>query len=199
MQSNEKNIVILISGTGSNMEAIAKTAKKERWHEKLNARVVCVISNKADATGLATANHMGIATQVLDHKLFESREAFDTALREMIDTYQPALVVLAGFMRILTADFVAHYTGRLVNVHPSLLPAFKGLNTHQQAINAGCKVAGATVHRVTADLDHGAILAQAVVPVLVGDTAQSLAARVMSQEHLIYPKAVRHLLESIAT
>lgn len=199
MQSNEKNIVILISGTGSNMEAIAKTAKKEQWHEKLNARVVCVISNKADATGLATANHMGIATQVLDHKLFESREAFDTALREMIDTYQPALVVLAGFMRILTADFVAHYTGRLVNVHPSLLPAFKGLNTHQQAINAGCKVAGATVHRVTADLDHGAILAQAVVPVLVGDTAQSLAARVMSQEHLIYPQAVRHLLESIAT
>ena len=199
MQSNEKNIVILISGTGSNMEAIAKTAKKERWYEKLNARVVCVISNKVDATGLVTATHMGIATQVLDHKLFESREAFDTALREMIDTYQPALVVLAGFMRILTADFVAHYTGRLVNVHPSLLPAFKGLNTHQQAITAGCKVAGATVHRVTADLDHGAILAQAVVPVLVGDTAQSLAARVMSQEHLIYPQAVRHLLESIAT
>ena len=181
------------------MEAIAKTAKKERWYEKLNARVVCVISNKAEATGLATATHMGIATQVLDHKLFESREAFDTALREMIDTYQPALVVLAGFMRILTADFVAHYTGRLVNVHPSLLPAFKGLNTHQQAINAGCKVAGATVHRVTADLDHGAILAQAVVPVLMGDTAQSLAARVISQEHIIYPQAVRHLLEFMAT
>ena len=181
------------------MEAISKTAKKEHWFEKLNACVVCVISNKADATGLATANHMGIATQVLDHKLFESREAFDTALREMIDTYQPALVVLAGFMRILTADFVAHYTGRLVNVHPSLLPAFKGLDTHQRAINAGCKVAGATVHRVTADLDHGAILAQAVVPVLMGDTAQSLAARVISQEHLIYPQAVRHLLESMAT
>ena len=178
------------------MEAIANRAEKEQWFQILNARVACVISNKADVEGLATATRLGIATQVLDHKLFETREAFDTALREMIDSYQPALVVLAGFMRILTSDFVTHYCGKLINVHPSLLPAFKGLNTHQRAIDAGCKVAGATVHRVTADLDHGAILAQAVVPVFAEDSAQSLAARVMSQEHLIYPQVIRDLLES---
>lgn len=198
MGSLEKNIVILISGNGSNMVAIANTAQKEQWHEKLQARVACVISNKPGAEGLASAARMGIPTQVLDHKQFETRDAFDAALQRAIDSYQPALVVLAGFMRILTPAFVSHYAGRLVNIHPSLLPAFAGLNTHQRAIDAGCKVAGATVHLVTADLDHGPILAQAVVPVLPGDSAAALATRVLSQEHRIYPQAIKALLASAA-
>ncbi len=178
------------------MTAIANAAQKEQWHDKLNARVACVISNKRDAEGLAMAATLGIATQVIDHKAFVSREAFDTALQSAIDVHQPALVVLAGFMRILTPGFVAHYAGRLVNIHPSLLPAFTGLHTHQRAIDAGCKTAGATVHRVTTDLDHGEILAQAVVPVLESDSAITLAARLLTQEHLIYPQAIRALLES---
>ncbi len=198
MGSLEKNIVILISGNGSNMVAIANTAQKEQWHEKLQARVACVISNKPGAEGLASAARMGIPTQVLDHKQFETRDAFDAALQRAIDSYQPALVVLAGFMRILTPAFVSHYAGRLVNIHPSLLPAFAGLNTHQRAIDAGCKVAGATVHLVTADLDHGPILAQAVVPVLPGDSVAALATRVLSQEHRIYPQAIKALLASVA-
>jgi phosphoribosylglycinamide formyltransferase-1 len=198
MQSQKKNIVILISGQGSNMVAIANTAQKERWHEKLSASVACVISNRPDAEGLAAASGLGIATQVLDHKQFDSRNAFDAALSSAIDAYQPALVVLAGFMRILTPAFVSHYAGRLVNIHPSLLPAFTGLNTHQRAIDAGCKVAGATVHLVTADLDHGPILAQAVVPILKADSAATLAGRVLAQEHLVYPAAVRALLASTA-
>ncbi|MCY1165495.1 MAG: phosphoribosylglycinamide formyltransferase [Pseudomonadota bacterium] len=198
MGSLEKNIVILISGNGSNMVAIANTAQKEQWPEKLQARVACVISNKPGAEGLASAARMGIPTQVLDHKQFETRDAFDAALQRAIDSYQPALVVLAGFMRILTPAFVSHYAGRLVNIHPSLLPAFAGLNTHQRAIDAGCKVAGATVHLVTADLDHGPILAQAVVPVLPGDSAAALATRVLSQEHRIYPQAIKALLASVA-
>lgn len=198
MGSSPKNIVILISGTGSNMVAIANAAQKERWQETLHAHVACVISNKPAAGGLATAAGLGIATQVIDHKEFDSRDAFDAALQRAIDSYQPALVVLAGFMRILTPAFVAHYAGRLVNIHPSLLPAFTGLNTHQRAIDAGCKVAGATVHLVTADLDHGPILAQAVVPILAGDSANTLSARVLSQEHLIYPRAIRALLEQAA-
>ncbi|WP_421956245.1 phosphoribosylglycinamide formyltransferase [Polaromonas sp.] len=198
MGSLEKNIVILISGNGSNMVAIANTAQKEQWHEKLQARVACVISNKPGAEGLASAARMGIPTQVLDHKQFETRDAFDAALQRAIDSYQPALVVLAGFMRILTPAFVSHYAGRLVNIHPSLLPAFAGLNTHQRAIDAGCKVAGATVHLVTADLDHGPILAQAVVPVLPGDSAAALATRVLSQEHRIYPQAIKALLAPAA-
>eukprot|EP01031_Cornospumella_fuschlensis_P022912 gene22913-27892_t len=182
-----KNIVILISGSGSNMGAILHAAEQERWAERLNVRVAAVISNKADAQGLALAQSQGVATAVLDHKAFASREAFDAALMVQIDQFSPSLVVLAGFMRILTPGFVAHYAGRLLNIHPSLLPAFPGLNTHQRAIDAGCKFAGATVHQVTADLDHGPILAQAVVPVLAGDTAAMLAARVLTQEHLIYP------------
>ena len=192
---NKKNIVILISGTGSNMLAIANAAQKDRWDEKAHAKVACVISNRPGAGGLATAAAMGIATQVLDHKKFESREAFDAALAEMVDSYQPVLVVLAGFMRILTPGFVARYAGRMVNIHPSLLPAFPGLNTHQRAIDAGCKLAGATVHMVTAELDHGAIVAQAVVPVLSDDDADTLAARVLVQEHLLYPQAVFSLLQ----
>ena len=189
-----RNIVILISGSGSNMAAIVSAAEQGRWGQLLNARVAAVLSNRADAQGLAFAQDHGIATQVLDHKTFASREAFDAALMAEIDRYAPAVVVLAGFMRILTPGFVAHYAGRLLNIHPSLLPAFPGLNTHQRAIDAGCRFAGATVHQVTAELDHGAILAQAVVPVLPKDTAESLAARVLTQEHLIYPQAVAEFL-----
>jgi len=189
-----KNIVILISGSGSNLAAIVRAAEQGRWGQLLNARVAAVLSNRADAQGLAFAQDHGIATQVLDHKTFASREAFDAALMAEIDRYAPDLVVLAGFMRILTPGFVAHYAGRLLNIHPSLLPAFPGLNTHQRAIDAGCRFAGATVHQVTAELDHGAILAQAVVPVLPKDTAESLAARGLTQEHLIYPQAVAEFL-----
>ncbi len=185
-----KNIVILISGSGSNMAAIVRTAEQAQWAQRLHVRVAAVISNKAEAGGLAWAQDQGIATAVLDHKGFASREDFDAALRTEIDRFAPDLLVLAGFMRILTPGFVAHYAGRLLNIHPSLLPAFPGLNTHQRAIDAGCQFAGATVHQVTAELDHGPILAQAVVPVLPGDTAKTLAARVLTQEHLIYPRAV---------
>ncbi len=190
-----KNIVILISGGGSNMAAIARAAQKEAWQEKWGVRVAAVISNKADAQGLALAKSLGLATEVVPHRSFDSREAFDAALMARIDQHAPALVVLAGFMRILTPGFVQHYAGRLINIHPSLLPAFTGLNTHQRAIDAGCQVAGATVHQVTTELDHGAILAQAVVPVLPGDSAGTLAARVLTQEHLIFPQAVRSFFE----
>ena len=194
IRAHMKNIVILISGSGSNMAAIVRAAEQERWADRLNARVAAVISNKADAAGLVFAKEHGIATAVLDHKVFASRDEFDAALMAQIDLFSPTLVVLAGFMRILTPGFVAHYAGRLLNIHPSLLPAFPGLNTHQRAIDAGCKFAGATVHQVTADLDHGPILDQAVVPVLAGDTAEVLAARVLTQEHLIYPRAVAQFL-----
>lgn len=195
--SVHKNIVILISGGGSNMAAIVRTAQQENWEQRYGARVAAVVSNKASAAGLAFAQQQGIATEVLDHKAFDSREAFDTALAATIDSYAPTLVVLAGFMRILTPGFVAHYAGRLVNIHPSLLPAFTGLHTHQRAIDAGCKVAGVTVHQVTAELDVGPILDQAVVPVLPGDTADTLAARVLTQEHIIYPRAVRALVQQL--
>jgi phosphoribosylglycinamide formyltransferase-1 len=192
-----KNIVILISGGGSNMAAIVRTAQQQQWDKRLGARVAAVVSNKADAAGLAFAQAQGIATEVLDHKPFATREAFDTALAERIDRHDPALVVLAGFMRILTPGFVAHYAGRLLNIHPSLLPAFTGLHTHQRAIDAGCKFAGCTVHQVTAELDVGPILDQAVVPVLPGDTAATLAARVLTQEHVVYPRAVAQLLSKM--
>lgn len=190
-----KNIVILISGGGSNMAAIVKTAQQENWLQRYGARVAAVISNKADAKGLVFAKEHGIATEVLDHKQFDSREAFDAQLAEVIDRYEPALVVLAGFMRILTPGFVQHYAGRMVNIHPSLLPAFTGLHTHQRAIEAGCKFAGCTVHEVTAELDVGPILDQAVVPVLPDDTADTLAARVLTQEHIIYARAIAAWLE----
>ncbi|MBH1963317.1 MAG: phosphoribosylglycinamide formyltransferase [Comamonadaceae bacterium] len=192
-----KNIVILISGTGSNMAAIVRAAERERWPERLGARVAAVISNRPDAEGLRTASKAGIATSVVDHKAYAGREAFDAALRAAIDAHEPTLVVLAGFMRILTPAFVGHYTGRIVNIHPSLLPAFPGLHTHQRAIDAGCQVAGVTVHLVTAELDHGPILAQAAVPVLDGDTADTLAARALAHEHVIYPRAVASLLKNI--
>ncbi|MBT9463326.1 phosphoribosylglycinamide formyltransferase [Hydrogenophaga sp.] len=194
MSGVNKNIVILISGSGSNMAAIVSAARQRRWADRLGARVAAVISNKASAQGLVWAREQGIEVVALDHSRFGSREAFDGALMVDIDRFEPALVVLAGFMRILTPGFVQHYEGRLVNIHPSLLPAFTGLKTHQRAIEMGCRFAGATVHRVTAELDHGEILDQAVVPVLPGDTAEVLAARVLTQEHLMYPRAVEKLL-----
>lgn len=196
-EKSVKNMVILISGHGSNMQAVLEAAKREDWLGRLGARVAAVVSNKPDAAGLALAQQAGIATEVVDHRGYESREAFDTALMQCIDRHAPALVVLAGFMRILTPGFVRHYQGRLVNIHPSLLPAFPGLHTHRRAIEAGCAQAGATVHLVTAELDHGPILAQAVVPVLPGDTEQALAARVLSQEHRIYSQAIAKLLERL--
>ena len=189
-----KNIVILISGGGSNMAAIVRAAEQERWAARFDARIAAVISNKPDAAGLALARAAGIATAVVPHKDFASREDFDAALAAAVDAHAPALVVLAGFMRILTPGFVSRYAGRLLNIHPSLLPAFPGLHTHQRAIEAGCKVAGVTVHEVTVELDHGPILAQAVVPVMPGDSPETLAARVLAQEHRVYPQAIAHWL-----
>jgi phosphoribosylglycinamide formyltransferase 1 len=186
-----KNIVILISGRGSNMEAVVRAAQAEQWP----ARIAAVISNKADAGGLAFAQSHGIATAVVANKDFASRAQFDAALQQEIDRYAPDLVVLAGFMRILTPAFVAHYEGRLLNIHPSLLPLFPGLHTHQQALDAGQTVHGATVHFVTAELDHGPVVAQASVPVLPGDTEDTLAARVLVQEHQLYPRAIRLFIE----
>jgi phosphoribosylglycinamide formyltransferase 1 len=196
MSGVNKNIVILISGSGSNMAAIVETSLQQRWQARLGARVVAVVSNKAGAQGLAWAQEQGIATASLDHTAYDSRDAFDAALMAEIDRHEPTLVVLAGFMRILTPGFVQHYEGRLVNIHPSLLPAFTGLKTHQRAIDMGCRFAGATVHRVTSELDHGEILDQAVVPVLPGDTAETLAARVLTQEHVIFPRALERLLSA---
>ena len=189
----QKSIVILISGGGSNMASIVEASRQRRWRERYGAAVTAVISNKPEAAGLAWARDQGLACAALDHRGYPTRDAFDAALMAEVDRHAPALVVLAGFMRILTPGFVAHYEGRLVNIHPSLLPAFPGLHTHQRAIDAGCRFAGATVHQVTAELDHGAILAQAVVPVMRGDTADALASRVLSQEHRLYPQAIEAL------
>ena len=196
-----KNLVILISGSGSNMAAIMRTAQRDDWATRYQAQVAAVISNKPDAKGLVLAQEQGLKTAVVNHQDFaheaEPRAAFDAALMQEIDQHEPYLVLLAGFMRILTPGFVAHYAGRLINIHPSLLPAFTGLHTHQRALDEGCQFAGATVHRVTAELDHGEILAQAVVPVLAGDNADSLAARVLTQEHQLYPRVVAQLLASM--
>ncbi|MDO9420042.1 MAG: phosphoribosylglycinamide formyltransferase [Herminiimonas sp.] len=186
-----RTIVILISGRGSNMQAIIQAAQNEKWPVKIAA----VISNRADASGLHHATAQGIPAIVVPHKDYTTREAFDAALQSRIDEFAPDLVVLAGFMRVLTARFVAQYAGRMLNIHPSLLPSFIGLATHRQALAAGVKIHGATVHFVTADLDHGPIVAQATVPVLPDDTEETLAARVLEQEHLIYPQAVRSFIE----
>lgn len=186
-----KNIVILISGRGSNMEAIVRAVQTEQWP----ARVAAVISNRAEAAGLNFAAQAGIPTEVVESVDYASRDAFDAALMAQVERFSPDVVVLAGFMRILTASFVNHYAGRLLNIHPSLLPSFVGLATHKRALQAGVKVHGATVHLVTEDLDHGPIVAQAVVPVLAEDTEETLAARVLAQEHVIYPRAVRWLVE----
>ena len=185
-----KKIVILISGRGSNMEAIVRVAKKEAW----SAQIAAVISNRADAAGLRIAQDFGIETAVVPSKGF-TREDFDRRLMEVIDGYNPDLVVLAGFMRILTEEFVIHYKGRLLNIHPSLLPGFRGLHTHKQALDAGVKVHGATVHFVDVKLDDGPIIIQAVVPVLSDDTEDTLAQRVLSLEHIIFPRAVRWFVE----
>jgi len=186
-----KRIVILISGRGSNMEAIMRTAAAERW----TAQIAAVISSQPDAAGLDIARAADIPTAVVNHRDYSNREQFDVALAAAIDPYQPDLVVLAGFMRLLTDNFVHHFAGRLINIHPSLLPSFIGLDTHQRAIDAGVKFHGATVHFVTSELDCGPIVAQAVVPVHVNDDAAALAARVLEKEHQIYPRAVHDLLE----
>ena len=185
-----KNIVILISGQGSNMEAIVRACAAEGW----DARIAAVLSNRAAAPGLAIARELGIATAVVEHTAFDSRAAFDAELARTLDGFAPDVVVLAGFMRILGDAFVRRFEGRMVNVHPSLLPAFTGLHTHRRAIEAGCKLAGATVHFVTPALDHGPIIAQAAVPVLPGDTPESLAARVQAREHVLYSRAVGWLV-----
>ena len=186
-----KRIVILISGRGSNMEAIHRRCAEDGWP----AQVVAVIANRPLAGGLAWAAERGIATRLVDHKAHASREAFDDALAAAIDEHRPDLVVLAGFMRVLGAAFVRRYEGRLLNIHPSLLPAFPGLHTHRRALEAGCKAAGATVHFVTPELDHGPIVMQSVVPVLPGDDEHKLSARVLATEHIIYPLSVRWFVE----
>jgi phosphoribosylglycinamide formyltransferase-1 len=186
-----KNIVILISGRGSNMEAIIAA----RDAGELPVNIAAVVSNRADAKGLLTAQMAGISTMTLDHKSFADREAFDEALAAGIDTFEPDLVVLAGFMRILSAGFVERYEGRLVNIHPSLLPSFPGLHTHQRALDEGVRIHGCTVHFVTPELDHGPVIIQAAVPVLDSDDEDSLSARVLQQEHQVYPLAIRWFAE----
>lgn len=183
-----KRVVILISGRGSNMRALVEAAIPQ-------ARIAAVISNRPEAEGLAFARARGIETRLVDHRAFAGREDFDAALAAEIDRFEPDLVVLAGFMRVLTDAFVEHYRGRMLNVHPSLLPAFAGLHTHRRALQAGVKVHGATVHLVTPELDGGPIVVQAVVPVLPDDDAATLAARVLREEHRIYPLAVRWFVE----
>lgn len=178
--------MVLISGQGSNLDAIVRASRSQDWP----ARVVAVVSNRADARGLLLAQEHGIATAVVDHRSFPDRAAFDAALVQTVDAHEPDLVVLAGFMRILTPGFVGRYEGRMLNIHPSLLPSFTGLQTHRRAIEAGCKLAGATVHFVSAELDHGPIVAQAAVPVLAGDDEHTLARRVLAAEHAIYPRAI---------
>jgi phosphoribosylglycinamide formyltransferase-1 len=190
-----KNIVILISGRGSNMEAVVRAAQAEQWP----ARIAAIISNRADAPGLAFAAEHGIETAIVANKDYASRADFDAALQTVVDGFQPDLVVLAGFMRILTEQFVAHYAGRMLNIHPSLLPLFPGLATHAQALAAGVKQHGATVHFVTAELDHGPMVVQAAVPVLPDDTVETLSARVLQQEHVIYPRAIRWFVEGRLT
>jgi phosphoribosylglycinamide formyltransferase-1 len=188
-----KRIVILISGRGSNMEAIVRRCADDHWP----AQVVAVIANQPQAAGLRFAQSSGIATAVVEHRAFAMREAFDDALAAAIDSFAPDLLLLAGFMRILGPAFVGRYEGRMLNIHPSLLPAFPGLHTHRRAIGAGCKVSGATVHFVTADLDHGPIVMQSVVPLLPGDSEDALAARVLATEHRIYPQAVEWFVRGL--
>ncbi|WP_417541887.1 phosphoribosylglycinamide formyltransferase [Methylophaga thalassica] len=183
-------LVILISGRGSNMRSIIEAIN----HQQLDARVAAVISNRPDAAGLEYASSQSIPTKIVDHKAFEDRESFDRALAQQIDEFNPDYVILAGFMRILTAEFVEHYQNKLINIHPSLLPKFKGLDTHQRAIDAGEKEHGASVHFVTAELDDGPVIMQAKVQVMPDDSAQTLAARVLEQEHQLYPAAIQKLV-----
>lgn len=194
-----KNIVCLISGRGSNLQALLDVAAREQWATTLEARVVGVISNRADAAGLAIARAREVPSQIIEHRQHVSRDAFDAALIGAIDALRPELVVLAGFMRVLTARFVDHYAGRLINVHPSLLPSFPGLATHRQALAAGVRVHGATVHYVSHAVDGGAIIGQAVVAVRPGDTEETLAGRVLEQEHVLLPRCVRLVLQERVT
>lgn len=189
---NKTRLVILISGRGSNMRSIIEAIDAQQ----IDATVSAVISNRPDAAGLDYAKAQSIATAVVDHKAFSDRESFDKALAERIDDYKPDFVILAGFMRILTSGFVEHYRNKLINIHPSLLPKFKGLNTHQRAIDAGEKEHGASVHFVTAELDDGPVIMQAKVNILADDSAESLAARVLEQEHQLYPAAIQKLVNS---
>ncbi|WP_041366751.1 phosphoribosylglycinamide formyltransferase [Methylophaga frappieri] len=184
-------LVVLISGRGSNMQSLISAIE----NDELEAEIVAVISNRPDAAGLQSASDAGINTEAIDHKDFASRDAFDKKLAEVVDHFQPDFVILAGFMRILTADFVNHFAGRLINIHPSLLPKFKGLHTHQRAIEAGEKEHGASVHFVTETLDDGPVILQASVPVLPADTPDTLAARVLVEEHKLYPAALKLLLQ----
>jgi phosphoribosylglycinamide formyltransferase 1 len=188
-----KNIVILLSGQGSNMDAIVRACATEGW----DARIAAVVSNRADAAGLALARVHGVATAVVEHKAFGERSAFDAALASAVEAFAPDLLVLAGFMRVLGPAFVRRFAGRMINVHPSLLPAFAGLHTHRRALEAGCKLTGATVHFVTPELDHGPIIAQAIVPVWPTDSEATLAARVLEREHLLYPRAVRWCVQDL--
>ncbi len=193
-----KNIVVLISGTGSNMQALVRASQQQHWQQRFGARIAGVLSNKAQAGGLAWAQAQGLPTALVEHSAYPNRAAFEAELTQAIARFdphgRPALVLLAGFMRILGPDFVQHHAGRLLNIHPSLLPAFPGLHTHRRALEMGCRFVGATVHHVTAEVDCGQILEQAVLPVLPGDTPESLAARLLTQEHLIYPRAVERWL-----
>lgn len=190
-QAKIPSIVVLISGSGSNLQALIDAVKKQ----DINGQISAVLSNKPDVLGLERAEKAGIKTHVIDHKQYAQRELFDAAMIRIIDQYEPDLVVLAGFMRILTADFVRRYEGRMLNIHPSLLPKYPGLNTHQRAIEEGDKEHGVTVHFVTAELDSGPNIIQAKVPVLEQDTPAQLANRVQQQEHIIYPIAVKWFVD----
>ena len=185
-----KNIVVLISGRGSNFVAIAEAARSQNW-EAEGLKLACVLSNRPGVAGLERAREFGVPTAVVDHKNFQTREAFEEAMIEVIDRYEPAVIVLAGFMRVLTPRFVDHYAGKIINIHPALLPLFKGLDTHQRALDAGVRIHGCTVHFVSSELDGGSIIGQAVVPVLPGDDAHTLADRGLKVEHVLYPRAVR--------
>lgn len=189
------DIIVLISGNGSNLQAIINAIKTRQLHANIKA----VISNRGDAKGLQRAQQAGIHTEVLEHKDFDSRENFDLTLQQLIDNYRPGLIVLAGFMRILSDDFVKHFDGRLFNIHPSLLPEFKGLNTHQRVLNAHCTEHGASVHFVSHELDSGALVLQAVIEVNPDDNADTLAQRIHQQEHIIYPMAINWFAEGRLT
>jgi phosphoribosylglycinamide formyltransferase-1 len=193
------DMVILISGGGSNMVALAKAAQSRQWSKRYNARIRAVISNRPQAAGIAKAQELGLVTQVLDHQDFRShpqaRESFDAALAAVVKAHQPRWVVLAGFMRVLTPVFLDAFKGSVINIHPSLLPAFTGLHTHERAIAAGCRFAGATVHWVNAELDAGRIIDQVVVPILPSDDANTLANRVLSQEHVLYARAMERVFK----
>ncbi|HLU00944.1 MAG TPA: phosphoribosylglycinamide formyltransferase [Burkholderiaceae bacterium] len=191
LQNDACRLVILISGRGSNMQTIVDTIVRE----SLPAQVCAVISNRADAAGLDWAAGRGLTTHVVPHRVFDSRQEFDAALAEVIDQYQPHYVLLAGFMRVLTPGFVERYEGRLINIHPSLLPSFPGLHTHQQALVDGVQWHGCTVHFVTAKLDHGPIVAQGIVPVLASDEPDALSARLLNVEHRMYAQVVRWLAQ----